>query len=56
MQETLNKLINTPVEKWPKAMDLRAVRVGGDGLVNSGLCGKNKIYFFRNGDKFEIEK
>lgn len=56
MLETLNKLINIPVEKWPKAIDLRAVRIGGNGLVNSGLCGKNKIYFFRKGNEFLIEK
>lgn len=56
MLETLNKLINIPVEKWPKAIELRSVSTCSDGLVQSGLCGKQKIYFRRKGDKFEIEK
>ncbi len=56
MLETLNKLINTLVEKWPKAIDLRAVSICANGLVQSGLCGMRKIYFCRKGDKFEIEK
>jgi hypothetical protein len=54
MLETLNKLINIPVEKWPKTINLRAVSIGSNGLVNSGLCGN--IHFFRRGDKFETGK
>jgi len=52
----LNRLARVPMEQWHYCgVSLRAASAGSSGFVNSGIT-SDGVHFFRQGDKFVIEK
>lgn len=54
--DKINRLARVPMEEWHRrGVTLRAASASSSGFINSGIT-SDGVYFFRQGDRFIIEK